>query len=35
MGALPPGFDGLACCGCLNRFTYGTFGDPVQFGLEY
>jgi hypothetical protein len=32
---LPPvGFDGVACFGFLNRFTYGNFGDPGQFGLE-
>jgi len=34
MGALPPGFDGLACFCFLIRFTYGNFGDPGQFGLE-
>jgi len=34
MGAFPPGFDGTACFGFLNRFTYGNFGDPGQFGLE-
>jgi hypothetical protein len=28
------GFDGLACFSFLNRFTYGNFGDPGQFGLE-
>jgi hypothetical protein len=28
------GFDGLACFCFLNRFTYGNFGDPSQFGLE-
>jgi hypothetical protein len=28
------GFDGIACFGFLNRFTYGNFGDPNQFGLE-
>jgi hypothetical protein len=28
------GFDGLACFGFLNRFTYGNFGDPTRFGLE-
>jgi hypothetical protein len=31
---VPPGFDGIACFGFLNRFTYGNFGDPNQFGLE-
>jgi len=30
----PAGFDGIACFGFLNRFTYGNFGDPGQFGLE-
>jgi hypothetical protein len=30
----PPGFDGIACFTFLNRFTYGNFGDPGQFGLE-
>ena len=28
------GFDGLAGFRFLNRFTYGNFGDPDQFGLE-
>jgi hypothetical protein len=32
--AVPPGFDGLVCFSFLNRFTYGNFGDPSQFGLE-
>lgn len=32
--SVPAGFDGLACFGFLNRFTYGNFGDPGQFGLE-
>lgn len=32
--SLPAGFDGIACFGFLNRFTYGNFGDPNQFGLE-
>jgi hypothetical protein len=31
----PAGFDGIACFNFLNRFTYGNFGDPSQFGLEY
>ena len=30
----PPGFRGSACFRFLNRFTYGNFGDPGQFGLE-
>jgi hypothetical protein len=30
----PPNFDGIAGFGFLNRFTYGNFGDPQQFGLE-
>src|SRR5712671_3215614 len=34
VAALPPGFDGIACFSFLNRFTYGNFGDPGQFGLE-
>jgi hypothetical protein len=32
--SVPTGFDGIACFGFLNRFTYGNFGDPRQFGLE-
>ena len=31
---VPPGFSGLAAFRFLNRFTYGNFGDPGQFGLE-
>ena len=31
---LPAGLDGIACFCFLNRFTYGNFGDPNQFGLE-
>ena len=31
--SVPAGFDGIACFGFLNRFTYGNFGDPSQFGL--
>lgn len=27
-------FDGIAGFRFLNRFTYGNFGDPGQFGLE-
>jgi hypothetical protein len=30
----PKGFDGIAGFRFLNRFTYGNFGDPLQFGLE-
>lgn len=30
----PYGFDGVASFRFLNRFTYGNFGDPNQFGLE-
>ncbi len=30
----PQGFDGIACFRFLNRFAYGNFGDPQQFGLE-
>jgi len=32
--SVPAGFDGIACFSFLNRFTYGNFGDPSQFGLE-
>ncbi len=32
--AVSPGFDGTACFGFLDRFTYGNFGDPNAFGLE-
>ena len=32
--SVPIGFDGIACFAFLNRFTYGNFGDPGQFGLE-
>ncbi len=31
---VPVGFDGIAGFRFLNRFTYGNFGDPGQFGLE-
>jgi hypothetical protein len=31
---VPPGLDGIACFRFLNRFTYGNFGNPAQFGLE-
>lgn len=30
----PSDFDGIAWFNFLNRFTYGNFGDPSQFGLE-
>jgi len=30
----PAGFDGIACFRFLNRFSYGNFADPGQFGLE-
>ena len=30
----PVGFDGIAGFRFLNRYTYGNFGDPDQFGLE-
>lgn len=30
----PPGLGGIACFRFLNRFSYGNFGDPGQFGLE-
>jgi hypothetical protein len=32
--SVPVGFEGLACFRFLNRFTYGNFGDPNQFGVE-
>ena len=32
--SVPAGFDGIACFGFINRFTYGNFADPGQFGLE-
>jgi hypothetical protein len=32
--ACPAGFNGIAGFRFLNRFTYGNFGDPGQFGLE-
>jgi hypothetical protein len=31
---LPRQLQGIACFRFLNRFTYGNFGDPDQFGLE-
>jgi hypothetical protein len=31
---VPAGFDGIACFRFLNRFGYGNFADPNQFGLE-
>jgi hypothetical protein len=31
---LPAGFDGVACFRFLNRFSYGNFSDPNQFGFE-
>jgi len=30
----PKGFQGYACFRFLNRFTYGNFGNPAEFGLE-
>lgn len=30
----PAGFDGIACFRFLNRFSYGNFGNPREFGLE-
>jgi len=32
--SVPKHFDGIAGFPFLNRFTYGNFGDPGQFGLE-
>jgi len=34
IASTPAGFNGIACFRFLNRFTYGNFGDPGQFGLE-
>lgn len=34
VAGVPSGFDGLAAFRFLNRFTFGNFGDPGQFGLE-
>ena len=31
---VPARFDGIACFGFINRFTYGNFGDRSQFGFE-
>jgi hypothetical protein len=31
---VPSGLGGIAGFRLLNRFTYGNFGDPQQFGLE-
>jgi hypothetical protein len=31
---VPSGFGGIAGLRFLNRFTYGNFGNPNQFGLE-
>jgi hypothetical protein len=30
----PSGFDGIACFGFLNEFSYGNFGDRGRFGVE-
>ena len=30
----PKGLDGIAGFRFLNRFTYGNFGNPLEFGLE-
>jgi len=32
--APPKGLDGIAGIRFLNRFTYGNFGNPTEFGLE-
>jgi len=32
--AAPPACDGIESFRFLNRFTYGNFGDPSEFGLE-
>lgn len=31
---VPDGFDGIASFPFINRFGYGNFGHPTQFGLE-
>jgi hypothetical protein len=31
---VPHGFDGIAAFRFLNRFQYGNFGNPDQFGVE-
>ena len=31
--SVPAGFDGIACFGFLNGFTYGNFGDPGMFAM--
>jgi hypothetical protein len=30
----PRGFEGIAGFRVLNRFDYGNFGNPAEFGLE-
>jgi hypothetical protein len=32
--SVPSGCEGIACFRFLNRFHFGNFGDPDQFGLE-
>lgn len=34
ISTLPTNFQGIAAFCFLNRFTYGNFGSPTQFGLE-
>jgi hypothetical protein len=34
VSSVTAGFEGIAAFSFLNRFTYGNFGDPSQFGLE-
>ncbi len=34
VATVPAGFAGIACFSFLNRFTYGNFGNPAEFGLE-
>jgi hypothetical protein len=31
---VPKGLEGIAGFRFLNRFTYGNFGNPLEFGLE-
>jgi hypothetical protein len=34
VSAVPDGFRDIAGFRLLNRFVYGNFGNPTQFGLE-
>jgi hypothetical protein len=35
VNSLTAGFSGIACFRFLNRFNYGNFSDPGQFGIEF